>query len=166
MKLKISLKFAAWILINSLTMQYAIADSAKAQVFVEKAQQKLARGEVSSAELFYAQAMQEDPNNSNISLAVADLMVQQRRYEEADQLIEKSDINNYRRWKSKGMLYQSKGDQPHTVEAYEKALTLGGGKEDAYLLNYLQMYYESNGNTARQQQMENLLGSLALRPKK
>jgi thioredoxin-like negative regulator of GroEL len=164
MKYKI-FKIATAILISSLSAQHVVADQAKAKEFSDKAKQKIQTGDIGKAELLYAQALQEEPNSSEIALSLAEFYIQQHRYDEAEIMIAKGDVNHFHYWKTKAILYQSTGDQPHAIAAFEQALNVGG-KEDTYILSGLQMHYEANGDSARKKQMENLLASLALKSKK
>ncbi|MES2637012.1 MAG: tetratricopeptide repeat protein, partial [Pseudomonadota bacterium] len=149
-------------LISSLSAQYVAADQAKAKDFSDKAKQKIQTGDVGKAELLYAQALQEEPNSSEIALSLAEFYIQQRRFDEAEKMIARGDVNHFHYWKTKAILYQSTGDQPHAIAAFEQALNVGG-KEDTYVLSNLQMHYEASGDSARKKQMENLLASLSLK---
>jgi tetratricopeptide (TPR) repeat protein len=155
---------AMGVVITSVCATYAVADNAKAQDFAQKARQKIQTGDSGKAELLYAQAMQESPTNSDIALSLAELYIQQRRYADAERIMAKTNVNNVHYWKTKGIWYQSQGNQPQAIAAFEKSLSFGG-KEDAYIVSILQMHYETNGNGAGKKQMENLLATQALNQK-
>jgi tetratricopeptide (TPR) repeat protein len=165
MKYKTFISIASGLVMSSAYIPFAVADHAKAKAFSEQAKQKIRTGDTGKAELLYAQALQEEPNSSEVALSLADFYIQQHRYDDAEKMIAKGDANNFHYWKTKGILYQSKNDQPHAIEAFEQALKVGG-KEDTYVVSYLQMHYEAMGNSAQKRQMENILSAIALKTKK
>ena len=135
----------------------AQADAAKGKVYAEQAAHKMKVGDLGKAEMLYAQAMQEEPANLDFPLSLAELYIQQHRYDDAQKILKQSDTRYYRYWKTKGILLQSLQKPEQAISAFKRALQLPGGKSDAYMLTCLQSHYESIGDSARRKQMENLL---------
>lgn len=135
------------------------ASEANARKFSAQAKAQLDAGNISRAELLYAQAMQESPNDTTLSMQLAEIYISQRRFDEADRLIAKtqqSQPSDYRVWKARGELQLAQGNEAGAIESYEKSFSLGG-KEDAFVLQNLQQHYERTGNATRKKQMENNL---------
>ncbi len=148
---------SAIVLGASLFSVMTFANTDKAQALVAQAAYKIKTGNPGKAEMLYAQALQEDPTNRDIPLSLAELYIQQHRYDDAEQSLIKGDTQYYRFWKVKGILHQVRNEKSQAIAAFEKAIQLTGGKSDAYILTCLQTHYESIGNSAAKKQMENLI---------
>lgn len=131
----------------------------EARKLFEEGRTKLQFGDPAKAELLYAQAMQEAPNDAGYAMAMADLYITQRRFESAATLINdalKTRDSDYRVWRTLGSYQQAQGDQSAAIASFEKAFALGG-QDDPYVLTTLQQHYEKTGNTTRRKQMESHL---------
>jgi len=65
----------------------ALASDASASALAVQARAQLDAGNVTRAELLYAQAMQEAPGDVGLSMTLAEIYIAQRRFDEADRLI-------------------------------------------------------------------------------
>jgi len=140
----------------------ALASDASASALAVQARAQLDAGNVTRAELLYAQAMQEAPGDVGLSMTLAEIYIAQRRFDEADRLIATTLLvqpSDYRIWKTRGQLQRAQGNEAGAISDYEKAFSLGG-REDMYVLQNLQQHYEKTKNDGRKKQMENNLQSL------
>ena len=159
--IKIFAALGALLLSNSV----CFSSEASARKLSERARSELDAGNITRAELLYAQAMQESPNDVGLSVQLAEIYISQHRFDEADRLIAKTQQaqpSNYRVWKARGELQRAQGNDADAIASYEKAFSLGG-KEDAYVLQNLQQHYEKTGNSTRKKQMENNLQYLRMK---
>lgn len=137
----------------------------EARAYAAEAERKLAMGDVARAEILYAQAMQEAPNDVAFAMSLAELYITQQRFESAKSLIDaalQAHQQDYRAWKTQAVYLRAKGDESQALQAFERAFSLGA-KEDRYVLVNLQRHFEATGNTARKRQMDNLIQALDMR---
>lgn len=151
-----------WLVITVVVLMGATAVHAgpnEAKKLFEQGRAKLQFGDPAKAELLYAQAMQEAPNDMGYAMAMADLYITQRRFDSAATLINdalKTHESDYRVWRTLATYQQAQGNQSGAVASFEKAFALGG-QDDPYVLTTLQQHYEKTGDTTRRKQMESHL---------